>query len=70
MNKVVSLHQKKGMPEYGVTVYVHGSACWGDWKVEAQLKPYKGMPYKKAPPHRFVNNKGEQIKHVEFWTEK
>ena len=70
MNRVHSLRQEKDMPEYGVKVNLHGSDWLGDWCVEGELRAYKGKPFKNAPPHRFVNERGEQIKYVEFWSYK
>ncbi|EOX1572942.1 hypothetical protein ACPD0E_001811 [Vibrio cholerae] len=68
MNRVASLYQKKGMPEYGVKVNLHGSDCWGDWTIVGELRPYKQLPFKKSPPHRFVDTEGKQIKFVEHWS--
>lgn len=63
------MHQKKGMPEYGVKVNLHGSDYLGDWAMTGELKPYNKPPFKNAPPHRFVDSKGSQVKFVEYWSE-
>ncbi|MFO4711722.1 hypothetical protein V5H05_09235 [Vibrio cholerae] len=68
MNRVASLHQKKGMPEYGVKVNLHGSDWLGNWTIVGELRPYKQLPFKKSPPHRFVDAEGKQIKFVEHWS--
>lgn len=69
-NRIAGLKQKKGMPEYGKLVCVHGTHCWGDWKSKARLIPYKIPPFKNGPVHRFVSEKtGGPIKFVEGWSE-
>lgn len=69
MNRVASLYQRKGMPEYGKKVNLHGFDCWGEWTLIGELKPYKQLPFKRSPPHRFVDKEGSQVKHVSFWSE-
>lgn len=69
MNRVTSMRQKKDMPEYGVKVNLHGSDCLGDWTMVGELKPYKQPPFKNAPPHRFVDSKGNRVKFVEYWSD-
>lgn len=67
--KVNQLKQKKNMPEYGVPVYVYGTDCFGWWRRKGELRPYIKPPFKNSPPHRFVDNAGIQIKHVEAWSD-
>lgn len=69
MKNRVNMRDKKSLPEEGQLVWLHGSDCWGDWKVKGFLKNFKAKPYKKSLPYRFVDNRNNRVSYVEFWSE-
>lgn len=65
----VNMRDKRTLPEEGKTVMLHGSDCFGDWKIKGILKNFKSLPHKKSLPYRFVSLCNDRVDYVEFWSE-
>jgi len=54
-------------------ICLHGSGCWGAWKIKGYRKNYKGKQHFKTRKDgdtywRFVDEKGDPISYVEAWS--